>query len=391
MSTDVQHLANKYRPQRFSEVLGQDQVVGTLRGMIKRQRVSPTLLLHGPRSTGKTTIARLLPMYLNCAKPGDNGTPCRECPSCVAMLKVIQGSAVHPDVTELNVALHGGIDTIRSLESLAPQAPRFRKRVFILDEAHQITPQAFKGALKLFEDPPRRTMFILCTTNPEKIPEEIMSRCESFRLTPVDAILVAKRLYEVAVKEGFKPGSKENLQFLCKEIANATGGHLREALGLLDMVHSYTHGKRGAIDWKELVPEIVENTPELVPYVAVQKYMQGVLEGKRALPFVAIERTHNYEYFLRRVLETWQLIIGSWIDEKQLFDPSKGWMLKGMSYPPAELGRQLMERTDAIEEILRIYTEALERIKMYATDPKAVTQCATLKVVKLWTQALPKK
>jgi DNA polymerase III gamma/tau subunit len=304
------------------------------------------------------------------------------------MLKVIAGSAVHPDVTELNVALHGGIDTIRSLESLAPQAPRFRKRVFILDEAHQITPQAFKGALKLFEEPPRRTMFILCTTNPEKIPEEIMSRLESFRLVPVSTMGVAKRLYDVAVKEGFKPGSKENLQFLCKEIAAATGGHLREALGLLDMVHSYVHGKRGAIDWKELIPEIVEQTPEMVPYIAVQKYMQGVLKRKRALPFVAIERTHNFEYFLRRAIETWQLIFATWIDENELFDRSKGWMLKDLQFPPKEVGRKLMETTSTVESILATYTSALERIKMYATDPKAVTQVATLEVIKIWGQGL---
>jgi len=301
------------------------------------------------------------------------------------MLQVIKGAGIHPDVTELNVALHGGIDTIRSLEALAPQAPRFKKRIFILDEAHQITPQAFKGALKLFEDPPRRTMFILCTTNPEKIPEEIMSRCTSFRLVPVDSKLIAPRLFEVAIKEGFKPGSKENLELICNEIANATGGHLREAFGLLDMVHNYAHGKQGTLAWEQLIPEIVEQTPELVPYVAVQKYMRGVLEGKRALPFVAIERTHNFEYFLRRVIETWQLIIYSWIDKNSLFDHEKGWMLKGLTIPSVDVGRELLSRTDTVESILSIYTEALERIKMYATDPRAVTQVATLKVIKLWS------
>jgi hypothetical protein len=203
----------------------------------------------------------------------------------------------------------------------------------------------------------------------------------------VDAIDVAKRLFDVAVKEGFRPGSKENLQFLCKEIASATSGHLREALGLLDMVHNYAVSKGNAVDWKDLVPEIVEQTPELVPYVAVQRYMEGVLTGGIGFAFVSIERTDNFEYFLRRVIETWQLIFAKWIEENHLFNQGNAWMLKGLQFPTTEEGRKLVMATTVVEDILATYTEALERIKTYATDPKAVTQVATLRVIKLWKRA----
>jgi hypothetical protein len=215
-----------------------------------------------------------------------------------------------------------------------------------------------------------------------------MSRATPFKLKPVETMDVAKRLYQVAVAEGFQPGSPENLKYLCTEIAGASGGHLREALGLLDLVHNYVHGQQGPVDWAHLIPEIVEQTPELVPYVAVQKYMEGVLAGGVALALTAVERTDNYEYFLRRVIETWQLIFARWVDEKHLFDPGRAWMLKDLQVPPPEAGLLLMQKTDFIEETLNLYASALERVKMYATDPKAVTQSVTLENIKMWRRAL---
>lgn len=161
MSSNDHHLANKYRPTRFSEVIGQEAAVGAILGAIRLGKLRPGLLLHGPHSTGKTSIARLYALYLNCLQPDQvTKEPCGTCQSCQLMLSVLSGQSAHPDVTEMNAALHGGIDRIRQLEMLAPQAPRFRNRIFIMDEAHQITGAAFNGALKLLEDAPARTKFV---------------------------------------------------------------------------------------------------------------------------------------------------------------------------------------------------------------------------------------
>ncbi len=378
-----QHLAARYRPETFDEVVGQAHAVGSLRGMIMRNRVPPVILFQGPHSTGKTTLARLMAMYVNCQDPGDDGNACGECPSCKLMVKVIKGLSVHPDVEEMNAALHGGIDSIRNLETLALQHPRFLKRVFIMDEAHQISGPAFQGSLKLFEEPPSGTMYILCTTNPEKLPPAILDRCHAFQLHPLEVDEVARRLYEVALKEKFKPGSKKILQRLCKEIAASSGGHLRGALGLLDNIHSYTLSIKGKPDWKKMLPKIMAETPELAPYAVIQKYMQGLFEERRSLPFLAIDQVTNPDYFLAKVLESWQLIVGGWIDADSLVDNGKLWMLRGVDAPSVEAGRTILEESDDVSEILNIYTDAMERIKSYTTDSKSVLQAATLRVIRI--------
>ncbi len=385
----VQHLAVKHRPLTFQQVVGQKQVVGSILGVLRTKRIPPVILLHGPHSTGKTTIARLLAKYLNCQNPGENLTPCEECSSCKAANEVLAGRSVHTDITEMNAALHGGVDAIRNLESQAPQAPRYNVRVFILDEAHGITPTAFRGALKLFEDPPRRAMFFLCTTNYEKLPEQIISRCHVFKLAPISSDLVARRVYEVAKKEGFKPGSAKILQRLCKQIGAASGGHLREALGLLDNIRNYVEGQEGDIDWDKMLPEIVENTPELAPYVVAQQYMEAIFSGSHPKAFIAIDRTQNHDYLLRRVLECFDLILSSWIDERNLVDRGKYWMLKGVPVPSKEKGKSILLKSNGMEEVLSIYLDALDRIKAYTTDPKVTVQTATLRVMKIvrkWTR-----
>jgi len=371
------HLAAKHRPGSFDEVVGQERIIGSLRGMILRGRIPPAIIFHGPYSTGKTTLARLVAYYINCSNPdATTAEPCGECNSCVQMKLVIKGKSIHPDVRELNVALHGGIDQIRQLQSLASQSPRYRYRVVILDEAHQITGAAFQGALKMLEDPPKGTRYILCTTNLEKVPDTIRSRCQIFALSPLPTDVVTKRLFDIAVAENFKPPSPKILRKLTAQIAAATNGHLRDALGLLDSVISYATANAGEYEWKELVTKIATEMPELAPYKIVHHYMDALFNGEYSYAFQAIQQNTNEEYFVRRVIETFQLVFYRWIDEEALLDKGKYWMLKGIKVP-------LLDPIpfDDIAFILDAYANALERIKTYGTEPKAVIESVTLRVM----------
>src|SRR5512143_2484761 len=183
-----QVLARKYRPQKFSEVIGQDHVTRTLKHAIEQGRVAHGYIFSGHRGIGKTTIARILAMALNC-RSGDKpaAEPCGVCDSCQ---EIRAGNAV--DVIEIDAATNRGIDEIRELRDAARYRPaRDRYKIWILDEAHQITDAAFNALLKTLEEPPGHVIFMMATTEPEDIPQTIRSRCQhfSFRAVGFEQIL----------------------------------------------------------------------------------------------------------------------------------------------------------------------------------------------------------
>jgi len=373
------HLAVKYRPTSLDEVIGQDFAVGSIRGMLKRGKFPPTILISGPYSSGKTTLARLIAYYTCCTSPVD-GEPCRKCRSCIISLKAMKGESDHPDVTELNVALDGGIDVIRRLDSLSKLAPRYNFRIFIMDEAHQITRAAFQGALKLFEEPPPNTRFILCTTNPEKLPDTIRSRCQAINLVPMSQMLAAKRLFQIATKEGISI-PKDALKKLCIDLSAATNGHLRDALGALDNVLSYisSGGGSDSIDQSGLQKLVDEATSD-APSVLVQKYMSAILSGNRSRAFLAVKLSPNPEYFVRSVLGVLNQILYQWVDFNTLVDKDQYWMMKNIkNIPPQDFGRKLLEDTDDIPALLDEFNTALERIKTYTGDPISILNVATIR------------
>lgn len=374
MNSENLHLAAKWRPTSFQDVVGQPEVVDSLRGMLMNKRVAPVLIFHGPYSSGKTTLARLIAYYVNCTAP--NGIePCGECASCAQMRPVLLGRSAHPDVTELNVALHGGIDEIRRLASIAPQAPRYNFRVFILDEAHQITGAAFQAANKMLEDPPRRARYILCTTNIEKLPPTIRSRGEIFSLQSLPTELVAKRVFQVAIQEGFKP-PKEALRQLCFQIAAASDGHLRDALGLLSKVIDHAKAaKEKTSNWQELLTVVVKQSTELQTSEIIRSYMRGVLSGDHATAFTALQHVTNETYFTRCVIDTFQQLFYTWIDPK-LCDKGKMWPLQGI----ARINKP--DRWDVhTASILTDYATALDRISAYTTDSIALLEATTIRVM----------
>ena len=392
MVNDSGHLAIKYRPVSLDDVVGQETAVRTIRGMLRRGKFPSTILIAGPWSTGKTTLARLIALYSCCLDPTKDGEPCGKCRSCAPMLKMIRARSEHPDVLEINAALDRGIEQIRSLQSLAQLAPTMKYRIFILDEAHQITDTAFKGALKLLEEPPPRTKFILCTTNPEKLPKEIISRSQNLILPSISPIVVAKRLFGIAKKEGLKADDKV-LKKLCIELATSTGGHIRDTLGALDNVINFVEGGGDVAKSisAESLQDLIEKATADAPYILVQKYLSALLEGHREKVFYAVKQVQNPEYFTRSVLEAWQQIMYRWISQS-LVDKDRFWTLKNIKgIPNQEFGRALLDDTTDVEDILETMTSALERIKGYTTDPVTVLHIATLRCLRIMDKWYSKK
>ncbi|MGC2742435.1 MAG: DNA polymerase III subunit gamma/tau [Candidatus Angelobacter sp.] len=225
-----QVLARKYRPQRFSEVIGQEHVTRTLKNAIEQQRIAHGYIFSGHRGIGKTTIARILAMALNCRGvdgKADKPTPepCGICDSCV---EVRAGSSV--DVIEIDAATNRGIDEIRELRDAARYRPaRDRFKIYILDEAHQITDAAFNALLKTLEEPPPHIIFMMATTQAEDIPQTIRSRCQHFSFHAVKFDEIVSQLGVIAAKENIQTDD-EALAVL----AEAGDGSMRDALSIMD-------------------------------------------------------------------------------------------------------------------------------------------------------------
>src|SRR5215217_4332166 len=247
-------LARRYRPKRFADLLVQDHVAAVLRGAVARGRVGHGYLLTGPRGVGKTTAARILAMALNCAQRDALGDPCGECENC---LRVWNGSA-DLDVVEIDAASNRGVDDARDLRERAMYAPsgEGRYKVYIVDEAHMLTREAWNALLKILEEPPPRVVFVFATTEPQKIAQTaapVLSRVQRFDLKRIGPAEIRERLAAVLEAEGVR-ADPEALGM----IARAADGGLRDALSLTDQVLSLGDGAVTAERVREalgLVPE----------------------------------------------------------------------------------------------------------------------------------------
>lgn len=225
--------ARKWRPRTFEEVRAQDHVTVTLRNAISSDRIGHAYLFAGPRGVGKTTTARILAKALNCEK-GPTPTPCLECPSCT---RIASGSDL--DVLEIDGASNRGIDEIRDLREKARYSPASgRWKIYIIDEVHMLTREAFNALLKILEEPPPSVLFVFATTEPRKVPATIVSRCQRFDFRRIPASVMTDYLSREAAGEGIEVDPDA-----LSMIARASGGSLRDALSIMDQLVSFSGGR----------------------------------------------------------------------------------------------------------------------------------------------------
>ncbi len=285
-----QVLARKYRPQKFSDVIGQEHVTRTLQNAIAQERIAHGYIFSGHRGIGKTTVARILAMAVNCrssSKPV--AEPCGVCDSCT---EIRAGNAV--DVIEIDAATNRGIDEIRELREAARYRPaRDRFKIYILDEAHQITDAAFNALLKTLEEPPGHVIFMMATTQPEDIPQTIRSRCQHFSFRAVKFEDIMGQLRDIVTKEKI-PADEDALALL----AEAGDGSMRDALSILDQAIASTS--------EHLTLDSVRGLIGSAPAAALETVMQAVAESSSEKILVLVDELigegHSPTHFARQLV-----------------------------------------------------------------------------------------
>ncbi len=297
--------ARKYRPRKFSEVVGQDVAVRVLKNAIKLNKVSHAYLFAGPRGTGKTTIARILTKALNCLQPVD-GEPCGVCENCLAIDK---GS--FPDLIEIDAASNRGIDDIRAIRDAVSYTPiKGKYKVYILDEAHMLTKEAFNALLKTLEEPPPKTVFVLCTTEYEKIMPTILSRCQRLIFSKLREDQIVENLKKICQAEGIQ--YEEEALYM---IAKLSDGGMRDAVSLLDQLSTYGEGK--------VEVELIEEFLGIPSQERVRDFMLLLLESQVDSALNFIRDISQKGFNLSRLCDLLQEEIRTLLLYRSLREPEK--------------------------------------------------------------------
>ncbi len=290
-SLEYTALYRKYRPQYFKDLVGQEHISRTLTNALKNKRVSHAYLFCGPRGTGKTSAAKILARAANCPNLNAQGEPCGVCASCQAFLI---GPSM--DIVEIDAASNRGIDEIRDLRERTKYAPAQGKyRVYIIDEVHMLTTEAFNALLKTLEEPPGHVMFILATTEPHKVPLTVLSRCQRFDFRRIREKDILGRLAHIVEQENIAT-SAEALPM----IAHRAEGSLRDAISLLDQCWGYAQG--------EITPATIEEVLGISDGDFLAKMAKGLVEGDVVGLVTGVEELSQYgldmRQFLHDLLET---------------------------------------------------------------------------------------
>lgn len=272
--------SRKYRPKSFSEVIGQDYVVKTLKNAIKLGRVSHAYIFSGSRGIGKTTIARIVAKALNCKNPVDY-EPCNQCENCIEIEK---GS--FPDLYEIDAASNRGIDDIRTIRDNVNYAPiKGNYKIYIIDEAHMLTKEAFNALLKTLEEPPPKNIFILATTEAYKIPDTIKSRCQIFNFKPPTKQQIKTYLQSILQKENIDY-EEEALSLLVEE----SEGGMRDFASLLDQAVVFSEGK--------LTVKAIQELLGIIPEKYINQTIKDIREMKLEDIIKNIEKLETEGYDL---------------------------------------------------------------------------------------------
>jgi DNA polymerase-3 subunit gamma/tau len=267
-------LYRKYRPQTFAEIIGQEHVVQTLTNAISSGMISHAYLFAGPRGSGKTSIARLLAKAVNCQNRKEReAEPCNQCSSC---LEIMEGRSL--DLIEIDAASHRGIDEVRELRDGIRFVPTKSKyKVFIVDESHMLTREAFNALLKILEEPPAHAIFVLATTEIQKMISTVISRCQRFDFRKLTSPEIIKRLEIISEKEKVKI-EKAALEL----IALNSGGSIRDGESLLDQALTFSTTLN-----RELRAEDIKELLGLVEIELVSKFTDFICEKKLAKQLVS--------------------------------------------------------------------------------------------------------
>ncbi len=278
-----QALYRKYRPQTFSDVVGQEHITETLKNELSQGKTVHAYLFTGSRGTGKTSCAKILAKAVNCLNPKD-GDPCLECESCLA---VAQGD--NTDIVEIDAASNNSVDNVRELRDLISFAPASSKyRVYIIDEVHMLTPSAFNALLKTLEEPPEHVIFILATTEVHKLPATILSRCQRFDFRRIDSDKICSRIQYIADREGLTVTDDAALL-----IAAAADGGMRDALSILDLCASSS---------REINESVVENVCAMAGRDYLTELADCIKNRNAEKALLLIDKLHNSSVDMLRLL-----------------------------------------------------------------------------------------
>ena len=301
-------LYRKYRPMDFDSVVGQDAIIKTLKNSIKNNNFTHAYLFFGPRGTGKTTVSKIFARNVNCLSPVD-GVACQKCSACE-----VSFSHDCVDILEIDAASNNGVNEIRELRNNVNLVPsELKYKVYIIDEVHMLSDAAFNALLKTLEEPPEHVIFILATTDPQKVPETIISRCQCFSFKRIPDSVIRERLDMVCKKEKIKIEPE-----VLDRIAMLSDGGLRDALGMLDKMVSYTDDKITLDDFND-VNGIVSDQD-------LNAFMEAIMTGNIKKVLSLIDSFHHsgknlIQIMIQFVNYTRNMVVDYYLSNKEIFVP----------------------------------------------------------------------
>ncbi|MBO4901879.1 MAG: DNA polymerase III subunit gamma/tau [Lachnospiraceae bacterium] len=363
-------LYRKWRPERFEDVKGQDHIVTTLRNQIKADRIGHAYLFSGTRGTGKTSVAKIFAKAVNCEHPVD-GSPCGECKSCLAI-----ASGASMNVIEIDAASNNGVENIREIREEVAYSPAEGKyKVYIIDEAHMLSPPAFNALLKTLEEPPSYVIFILATTEVHRILVTIRSRCQRYDFKRITVDMIMERMQELMAVEGIEAEEKA-----VRYIAKTADGAMRDALSLLDQCAAFYFGQKltyenvlevlGAVD-TAIFSQLLRNLMTRDIPGAMKVVEEAVLQGRDIKQFVT-----DFTWYLRNLL-----LMKATEDVEDILDIS------------AENQMLLKEEAEAVNQealmrYIRIFSELSDDLR-YATQKRVLFEMAIIRICRPEMETTP--